>query len=449
MTKNKEIRTKGHREGLLWRELRRNKGALASVYLLAFLAVIALLAPMLANNMPLYMSYRGQHLFPAFSFQNKYHFPADGTGPEENIQLDIADWKHMNCDAVIWAPVTYDPQNIDIYNARYVAPGGEQVFKNPDGVSVSMPPRFRHWLGTGKKGEDVLSGLIHGTRVSLSIGFISMGIAAMLGILLGAIAGYFGDHKLTTTRGQMLMSIPGLILGWFYGFQCRTVALSEAMTGSGWHILGASLVSVTIMGVVFFVFIRLGKLLSRIPYLGVTTRIPADSIISRLIEIFISIPNLILIITISAIARPSMINLMVIIGLTTWTGIARLTRAELLKIRNLEYIQAGQALGLSEWRVILKHALPNGIAPALISVAFGIANAILVESALSFLGIGVPPETVTWGSMLFDGREHFEAWWLVIFPGLAIFFTVTAYNLLGEGIRDAIDPKARHRHVSK
>jgi peptide/nickel transport system permease protein len=185
-------------------------------------------------------------------------------------------------------------------------------------------------------------------------------------------------------------------------------------------------------------------MIGKISFLKTRVYIPVDSIISRIIEILISMPLLILIISISAIAKEkSMINLMVIIGLTTWTGIARLTRAEFLKISNLEYIQAAKSMGFKEFRIIFRHALPNGLAPALIAIAFGVASAILIESSLSFLGIGVPPTIVTWGSLLNSGWQQFSAWWLVIFPGLAIFITVTIYNLLGEGLRDALDPRLK------
>ena len=109
----------------------------------------------------------------------------------------------------------------------------------------------------------------------------------------------------------------------------------------------------------------------------------------------------------------------------------------------MEYIQAGQSLGFSEARIIFKHALPNGVAPALVAIAFGVAAAILIESSLSFLGVGVPPDVVTWGSLISSGRQNYAAWWLVIFPGLAIFVTVAVYNLLGEGLRDATDPKLK------
>ena len=134
---------------------------------------------------------------------------------------------------------------------------------------------------------------------------------------------------------------------------------------------------------------------------------------------------------------------MAIIGLTGWTGIARFIRAELLKVRNLEYIEAAHALGYSESRTLLKHAIPNSLSPVLISIAFGIASAILVESTLSFLGIGVPAETMTWGSMLSSARQSPSAWWLAIFPGFAIFITVTWYNLVGEGLTDALDPRLK------
>jgi peptide/nickel transport system permease protein len=126
----------------------------------------------------------------------------------------------------------------------------------------------------------------------------------------------------------------------------------------------------------------------------------------------------------------------VLIALTSWTGIARLTRAEILRIKKLDYIQAAKALGYSQSRIIMRHALLNGLAPALVAIAFGVASTILIESSLSFLGIGLPIDTVTWGSMLSEGRTQFSAWWMTVFPGLAIFITVTIYNILGDALRE-------------
>ena len=226
-----------------------------------------------------------------------------------------------------------------------------------------MPgPTGQHWLGTDDSGRDVLSRMIHGSRVSLSVGFVAVGIALVIGILLGALAGYFG----------------------------------------GW----------------------------------------VDHVISRLIEILLTIPTFFLIIAIIAFLPQSIYNIMIVIGLTGWTGIARFVRAEFLKLKQLDFIMASRALGASHARIILLHMLPNAMAPVLVSAVFGIAGAILTESSLSFLGFGVPPPTPSWGDILSQSRDYIEfAWWLTVFPGFAIFLSITAYNLVGEGLRDAMDPK--------
>lgn len=425
-----------------WSQFKKNKPAYVSLWILGALALIATFAPIIANDQPLYAKYHGESLFPVFSTKNNYEIKkADGS--VESVQLDIAKWKQMELDMVIWAPIPYSPSKSDFLNSDYKAPSGKQYFKDKKGAMVAMPTRFRHLLGTNKKGEDVLAGLIHASRISLTIGILSMGIATLIGLIMGSLAGYFGDNKLFTTRGQFWTFIIGLVLAYYYAFMIRADILADAIGTSGSAILLQLLLSLAIFISVAYVFKWIGKLVGKLPLLNVKTNIPVDSLISRFIEILISIPSLILIISIAAVAKPSLINLMLIIGLTSWTGIARITRAEFLKIRNLEYIQAGQSLGFSEARIVFRHALPNGVAPAFVAIAFGIASAILVESGLSFLGIGVPADVVTWGSLLSSGREAFQAWWLVIFPGCAIFLTVTVYNLLGEGVRDALDPRLK------
>ncbi|MCX8038023.1 MAG: ABC transporter permease [Candidatus Sumerlaeia bacterium] len=169
-----------------------------------------------------------------------------------------------------------------------------------------------------------------------------------------------------------------------------------------------------------------------------------DIVVSRLIEIVICFPTLFLILIVLAYLRPSIINIMVVLGLTSWTGVARLTRGEFLRIGTLDYVNAIRALGGSNLRIIFRHILPNGVGPVLVVASFGIASAILVESALSFLGMGVPQPYASWGTLLNDGRTDIQgAWWLTVFPGFAIFLTVTAWNLFGEGLRDAIDPRLK------
>ena len=425
-----------------WSQFKKNKQAYFSLWVLGFLALMALFAPVIANDQPLYCSYKGHTLFPAFSFENSYELKLED-GSVEKVQLDIAKWKQMKLESVIWAPVPYAPNKSDFLNADFVGPSAKQYFQDASGQMVDMPSRFRHRLGTNKKGEDVLSGLIHAARISLTIGLIAMGVASFIGLILGSMAGYFGDQKLVTTFGRFWIFILGLPFAYYYGFMVRSDLLSDAIGSSGGAFLLQLLISIVIVVLILTIASFIGKLVGKLPLLNSKKNIPVDALVLRMIEILNSIPRLILIISIAAIAKPSILNLMLIIGFTSWTGIARFTRAEFLKIRNLEYIQAGQSLGYTEARIIFKHALPNGVAPALVAIAFGIASAILIESSLSFLGIGVPPDVVTWGSLINSGRENYSAWWLVIFPGLAISITLAVYTLMGEGLRDATDPKLK------
>ena len=169
-----------------------------------------------------------------------------------------------------------------------------------------------------------------------------------------------------------------------------------------------------------------------------------DLVVSRIIEVVICFPAFFLILTIVAMVGPGLFNIMVVIGLTGWTGIARLVRGEFLRLVDQEFVLAGRALGYSPLRLIFRHVLPNALAPVLVSATFGVAGAILTESALSFLGLGITVPTPSWGGILADGRQALlRAPWLIHFPGLAIFVTITSYNLVGEALRDAADPRLR------
>ena len=200
--------------------------------------------------------------------------------------------------------------------------------------------------------------------------------------------------------------------------------------------------SILIFIFVLLIFDFIGKGIGKLPLLDKPIRIPLDSIINKAIELLVSLPSILLIITIAAISKRSLMNVSIIIGLTSWTLIARQVRSEILRIRELEYIAAARSMGFSSFRILFFHALPNAIAPALVTIAFGIAGSIIIESGLSFLNIGVPLDTVSWGRLLAEGREQFSAWWLVVFPGLFIFVTVTVYNLIGEGIQEALNVKS-------
>jgi ABC-type dipeptide/oligopeptide/nickel transport system permease subunit len=168
-----------------------------------------------------------------------------------------------------------------------------------------------------------------------------------------------------------------------------------------------------------------------------------DILISRVIEIVILFPSFFLILTLVAMLGPSILIIMFVIGITGWTNVARLVRAEVLKQRANDYVQAARALGASHWRILFRHVLPNSLSPALVSAPFGIANAIITEAGLSLLGYGVRPPTPTWGILLNQGSSNYNYWWLIVVPSIAIFICVTVFNLVGSGLRDAMDPRLR------
>lgn len=407
------------------KQFRKNRTAMWALRLLYILVFVALTGDFIANEKPLYCKIDGETHFPVF----RSYLVRTGLAHWE-AKFFQTPWHEHDYEAAIWPPVPFSSSTLDISNANYAEPGA---------VKQVGSYRFRHWLGTDELGRDVLAGLIAGTRIAMLVGIVAMAIATLIGGLMGALGGYFGDDRFKLSRARLWLNLLALPLAYFYGFISRGFALQE---GPFFVELLKSL------GIVLGVFIALNllaTLLSRLPILAKEVRVPLDLIVMRLIEVFNSIPALLLILSIVAIIEEkSIFYIMAIIGIIRWTGIARFMRAELLRVRSLEYIEAAQALGYSEWRTLFRHAMPNALTPVLITVAFGIASAILLEAFLSFLGIGVPPDQVTWGSMLNGSRSKASAWWLAIFPGLAIFFTVTIFNLLGEGLTDALDPRRKH-----
>lgn len=240
--------------------------------------------------------------------------------------------------------------------AQWIAPYDPLEINLPDAL---IGPSPAHWFGTDQLGRDVLSRIIYGTRISLSIGFIAVGIAVIIGTAVGVLAGYCGK--------------------WI------------------------------------------------------------DFILMRFVDTMLAFPSIFLLLALIVMLEPNIYIIMIVIGLTSWMGVARLVRAEVLSLKEREFVLAARVLGASGWRLVMKHLLPNALAPVMVAATLGVGGAILTESVLSYLGLGVQPPTPSWGNILNEGRVALGvAWWLTVTPGVCIFVTVLSFNLLGEGIRDAV-----------
>ena len=395
---------------LVWRELKKDRIAVAGLWAVALLVVLAVGAPVLSQDQPfLYCDGAGcaspwlRGLFDRLVFessvdifynlllvlaplyalaalvQNRRRGPLVAARRRQLrlgfLAVFVALFLGMMPER--WGPLEnplHYSHQVQSYRARVadaraagqnvtaVFPLHHYSCRETNPSQSLIAPNGEHWLGTDTEGRDVFARMLYGTRISLSIGVVAVGLYVLIGVVVGSLAGYFG----------------------------------------GW----------------------------------------VDSLLSRLIEIMICFPTFFLILTLAALIRErSIFHVMLIIGITSWTGVARLVRAEFLKHKGLEYAQAARALGIPVRRIIFGHILPNASAPVLVSATFGIASAILVESSLAFLGLG-DPTVASWGGTLDAGRVE-QRLWLILAPGFAIFFVVTVFNLVGEGLRDALDPKLR------
>ena len=410
--------------------LSKNRALKLCVRVFLIFVCVALLAPFLSNDKPLICKYKGQWLFPAFSFKNQHIISED-----DIINYNMGnDWKTLNTDFSVFAPCAYSPNTIDAANAPRKSPFDAQEFVSKNNTTTSIPYKFRHWLGTTQNGNDVLSGIIHGTKISLSVGIFSMLIASIIGIILGACAGYFENNSIKIGYVQLLFLLIGIFISYFYCVVVRGSNLAAAFT------IGSALDILRVFLLLYLSYIVIKYLLKIGNKIDVTLKtdnilnFPLDAIVSRIIEILNSIPSLLLIIALSAITKPSYTLLISIIGFLSWTTIARLTRAEYLKTKQLDYITSSKAIGRSDFAIMRKHILPNVFPIILVQIIFGMAGAVLIEASLSFIGVGIPSNTVSWGSLLNEARDHFSAWWLVVFPGLCVFTLIFIYNRIATEI---------------
>jgi peptide/nickel transport system permease protein len=392
---------------IVWAQLKKNKQAMFGLYCIFGLIFLATFAPVLSLDKPFFCYIEGEGwYFPWFKALFDRNFFENGVDIFFNLLLVLSPlyafvlWylyktldklfyihflkimglflaSHLLLFAATMSPVGWYGVPPDYYGkieekiasdspqnkVRALYPLRPFAFRNIDFQEINpRPPQPKFWFGTDKAGHDVFSLMLYGTRISLTIGVVAVSIYITIGIVLGAIAGFFG-----------------------------------------------------------------GKV---------------DLVICRFIEIIICIPTFFLILALIAfVEKPSIFHIMGIIGITSWTTVARLVRGEFLRLRNMDYVQAAIALGFSKTRIIFGHVLPNALGPVLVSATFGVAASILIESALSFLGLG-DVTAPSWGGVLTGGREAGKMW-LILIPGIAIFFVVSVFNLVGEGLRDALDPKLR------
>lgn len=390
----------GNYGAIVWQQFRKNRAAVFGLWCIAALFLLATYAPLISFNEPYLYVAGGQWSFPLFTtlfnrlrWENSVDIFFNllmALSPLYALLLAMAGrrrlWLAVRLPLVhlllflcflpesllgrdnplfVEKPIVNYARKAEqdrFYEPGYLYPPIPYHYGSTDPRRSVAPPSRAHWLGADKQGRDVFARMLYGTRISLTIGVVAVSIYVAIGIILGALSGYFG---------------------------------------------------------------------------GLT-----DMLISRLIEVMLCIPTLFLILALVAvIEQRSIFHVMVIIGITGWTSVARLVRAEFLRLKNLEYSQAALALGISRRRIIFRHILPNALAPVLVSATFGIAGAILIESSLSFLGLG-DASAPSWGETLNQGRLE-QKLWLIVYPGLAIFFVVSIFNLVGEGLRDALDPRLR------
>ncbi len=377
-----------------WNSLMAVRIAWIFLFLIAFLA---LFGPLISNEKPYYCQLDGKHYFPLFTRVSESGLSA------AHPNHSPVTWRNTSFESIWRAPVPFSHQTIDLKAEPYLSPlhghSGEK--------------RFRHWLGTDVLGRDVLAGMIRGCRVSLLIGLGSMLIALLIGIPVGSAAAYWGDKSWRITTKQFLLvgaTSVLVFLIWFTPFSASVKILITVMLITGLYFL-----------------IR-----KRSPDSRLRISIPLDQLTLGVISIIDGFPGIFLIlILVAIIPSKGWMVVMLTIALLRWPSMARYMRAEVYKMRETNYIKAAQVSNISARRILRKHIIPYAFRPVMITFIFGVSSAILTESSLSFLGIGLPTEEINWGRLLAQSRNNFDAWWLVVFPGCAIFFTLLSLYTIG------------------
>ena len=380
------------------RQYWQNKSVTYRVSLMVIVSslFIAVVADLIANEKPLFCICGGRWHFPAWRDYAEY------TGLLRKTNA----FDYTSCTQRLSAPVPFSPSTIDPAGSGYLSPARGRTLSG-----------HKHWLGTDALGRDVLAGMIHGTRYAWLIGLLSTLLAGIPGTFAGMAIGYWKDHKLKLTLFQVIGLVLFFLL-WMYVF------LMFLIVGNGiMRIL--SLVAWTAL----FIWVCT-KLLRQSDQGGPRIfSIPVDSMLMRFIDYFESFPRLFLMMALLVfLARPSGALLIVLIAFIRWPLFAQVARSETLREGSLNYVLAAENLGLPWYRILTRHIWPNIRSTLLVTALFSVSTAVLLEASLSFIGLGLKLESVTWGSILNEGRQYLPGWWLTVFPGFAMFILLLSLH---------------------
>lgn len=320
-----------------------------------------------------------------------------------------------DCQVILYAAVRYSHYSINMNNTGAVSPFAKQQLS---------PGQQRHYLGTDIHGRDVLAGIIFGASIAFKVGLASMILALVLGLLIGLFPSFYGDKSFR-------MRISGLL--------SAIILVAMSVYILVFHELFLIVFSLE-KALALAVFILIIASISRnIPVLRRKTVIPLDSPASIFTGIFQSLPSAFLVLVlISLFAKASVFNIIIVIALLRWPVIARYVRAEVMRVKQERFVEASKLAGLNDRIIIFRHIFPYTLTPVMVALAYGFAGTVLLESTLSFLGIGIPADHMSWGVLLGEARQNFSAWWLAVFPGLAIFIVILMFNTLGEKYKGRI-----------
>lgn len=378
-----------------------------SACVLFVFVLIAIAAPFLANENPVFIRNENGWRFSLFDRQQR------------NWNQLILENK-VSDKTFIRTPIPYTPGKSDIYNSDFKGPFDPQFYMDSLGNYQELPFRYRHYLGTDLRGTDVLSGLIHGLRITFLTAILATVIATLIAFFTGIISGWYAGRGVRMHGITVIMSLISLLLFFIY-------------LRNAFYFPGDALLSILILTVLILFTILLDiKILRRSKY---SIRIPVDAAFTRINELFSTFPRFILILVIGVFIQPSLVQIVLLLGVTGWPDMARVFRSEVLRIREKPFMDAAAITGTSTLRKLFVHLLPNAWPVLSVSILYALALNILMEASLGFLGMGLPARQISLGAMMAQGKDHLSAWWLILFPGLIITLVLFVIFRFAESMR--------------